>query len=185
MRAILSVSDKSGIVDFARGLHGLGVEIHSTGGTKKALEEAGIPVRSVEDLTRFPEILDGRVKTLHPGVHAGILARRDLPDHLSQLAERGLVAIDLVAVNLYPFVQTVSREGTTLEEAIEMAEMILDNGPIAITQAKHVINRGLEMPIEKALHIESEGYEVCIPTQDRVEALVAFKEKRKPEFKGE
>ncbi|MCJ2539737.1 MAG: enoyl-CoA hydratase-related protein, partial [Candidatus Thermoplasmatota archaeon] len=82
-------------------------------------------------------------------------------------------------------VNRIAPEGKALEEAIEMAEMILDNGPIAITQAKYVINRGLEMPIEKALHIESEGYEVCIPTQDRVEALVAFKEKRKPEFKGE
>jgi len=132
MRAILSVSDKSGIVDFARGLHGLGAEIHSTGGTKKALEEAGIPVRSVEELTRFPEILDGRVKTLHPGVHAGILARRDLPDHLSQLAEKGLVAIDLVAVNLYPFVQTVSRAGTTLEEAIENIDI---GGPTMIRAA--------------------------------------------------
>ena len=132
MRAILSVSDKSGIVDFARGLHGLGAEIHSTGGTKKALEEAGIPVRSVEELTRFPEILDGRVKTLHPGVHAGILARRDLPDHLSQLAEKGLVAIDLIAVNLYPFVQTVSRAGTTLEEAIENIDI---GGPTMIRAA--------------------------------------------------
>jgi len=132
LRAILSVSDKSGIVDFARGLHGLGVEIHSTGGTKKALAEAGIPVRSVEELTKFPEILDGRVKTLHPGVHAGILARRDLPDHLSQLAEKGLVAIDLVAVNLYPFVQTISREGTTLEEAVENIDI---GGPTMIRAA--------------------------------------------------
>ena len=132
MRAVLSVSDKSGIVDFARGLDGLGVEIHSTGGTKKALEEAGIPVRGVEELTGFPEILDGRVKTLHPGVHAGILARRDLPEHLSQLAEKGLVAIDLVAVNLYPFVQTISKEGTTLEEAIENIDI---GGPTMIRAA--------------------------------------------------
>lgn len=132
MRAILSVSDKSGVVDFARGLGQLGIEIYSTGGTKKALEEGGIPVSSVEELTKFPEILDGRVKTLHPAVHAGILARRDLPDHLSQLAEKGMVTIDLVAVNLYPFLQTIAREGTTLEEALENIDI---GGPTMIRAA--------------------------------------------------
>ena len=132
MRAILSVSDKTGLVDFARGLEQLGVEIYSTGGTKKALKEAGIPAHSIEELTGFPEILDGRVKTLHPGVHAGILARRDVPDHLSQLGEKGLVAIDLVAVNLYPFVQTVAREGTTLEQALENIDI---GGPTMIRAA--------------------------------------------------
>jgi len=98
------------------------------------------------------------------------------------LTARWVEAEEALSIGL---VNRIAPEGKALEEAIEMAEMILDNGPIAITQAKYVINRGLEMPIEKALHIESEGYEVCIPTQDRVEALVAFKEKRKPEFKGE
>ena len=132
MRAILSVSDKTGVVDFARGLHELGVEIYSTGGTKKAIAGAGIPVNGVEELTKFPEILDGRVKTLHPAVHAGILARRDLPDHLSQLAEKGMVAIDLVAVNLYPFVQTIAREGVKLEEALENIDI---GGPTMIRAA--------------------------------------------------
>ena len=132
MRALVSVSDKTGVVDFARGLNQLGVEIYSTGGTKKALQEAGVACHSVADLTNFPEILDGRVKTLHPGVHAGILARRDLPGHLSQLAEKGLVTIDLVAVNLYPFVQTIAREGTTLEEAVENIDI---GGPTMIRAA--------------------------------------------------
>ncbi|MBA7593825.1 Bifunctional purine biosynthesis protein PurH [subsurface metagenome] len=132
MRALVSVSDKTGVVDFARGLHQLGVEIYSTGGTKKALEDAGVPVHSVGELTNFPEILDGRVKTLHPGVHAGILARRDVPGHLSQLAEKGLVAIDLVAVNLYPFVQTIAKEGTTLEQALENIDI---GGPTMIRSA--------------------------------------------------
>ncbi len=109
MRAILSVSDKTGVVDFARGLVDLQVEIFSTGGTRKTLLEAGVPVRSVSDITGFPEILDGRVKTLHPAVHGGILARRDLPSHLEELARSGIGTIDMVVVNLYPFVQTVAR----------------------------------------------------------------------------
>ncbi len=140
MRALVSVSDKTGVVDFARGLHQLGVEIYSTGGTKKALQEAGVSCRSVEELTNFPEILDGRVKTLHPGVHAGILARRDVPSHLSQLAEKGMVTIDLVVVNLYPFVQTIAREGTTLKQALENIDI---GGPTMIRAAaknfSHVI----------------------------------------------
>jgi len=132
VRAILSVSDKTGVVDFARGLRELGVEIFSTGGTKRALEEAGVPAHGVEELTGFPEILDGRVKTLHPAVHAGILAKRDLPSHLSQLEEKGMVTIDLVAVNLYPFVQTIAREGVSLEEALENIDI---GGPTMIRAA--------------------------------------------------
>jgi len=132
LRAIVSVSDKSGIVDFARGLSKLGVEIYSTGGTHKALKEARVPVKSVEELTKFPEIMDGRVKTLHPGVHGGILARRDLPQHMAQLAEKGLVTIDIVVVNLYPFVQTVAREGVSLEDAIENIDI---GGPTMIRAA--------------------------------------------------
>ncbi|MBI4186502.1 MAG: bifunctional phosphoribosylaminoimidazolecarboxamide formyltransferase/IMP cyclohydrolase [Chloroflexi bacterium] len=129
MRAIISVSDKAGVTDFARGLGQLGVEIFSTGGTKKALAEAGVPVKSISELTGFPEILDGRVKTLHPIVHGGILARRDLPDHMAQLAQNKIGTIDLVAVNLYPFVQTVSRENVTLEEALENIDI---GGPTLI-----------------------------------------------------
>jgi len=119
MRAIISVSDKSGVTDFAQGLSQLGFEIFSTGGTQKAMEGAKVPVKSVSGLTGFPEILDGRVKTLHPIVYGGILARREIPDHMAQLAENKIETIDLVAVNLYPFVQTVAREDVTFDEAIE------------------------------------------------------------------
>ncbi len=119
MRAIISVYDKTGLADFAKGLNKLGFEIFSTGGTQKALEEAKVPVKSVSGLTGFPEILDGRVKTLHPIIYGGILARRDLPEHMAQLAKNKIESIDLVAVNLYPFVQTVAKEGVTLDEALE------------------------------------------------------------------
>ncbi len=119
MRAIISVFDKTGVVDFARGLNQLGFELFSTGGTQKALEEAKVPVKSVSGLTGFPEILDGRVKTLHPVIYGGILARRDLPEHIAQLKKHKIEMFDLVAVNLYPFVQTVAKEGVTIEEALE------------------------------------------------------------------
>jgi len=129
MRAIISVSDKAGVTEFAQGLSELGLEIFSTGGTKKALAEAGVPVKSISEITGFPEILDGRVKTLHPAVHGGILARRDLPAHMTQLAENKMETIDLVAVNLYPFVQTVSKEGVELQEALENIDI---GGPTMI-----------------------------------------------------
>ncbi len=119
MRAIISVFDKTGVVDFANGLSQLGFEIFSTGGTQRALEEAKVPVKSVSGLTGFPEILDGRVKTLHPLIYGGILARRDLPEHMAQLKKNKIETVDLVAVNLYPFVQTVSKESVTLDEALE------------------------------------------------------------------
>jgi phosphoribosylaminoimidazolecarboxamide formyltransferase / IMP cyclohydrolase len=109
VRAILSVWDKTGLVDFARGLTALGWEIYSSGRTQQTLEEAGVPAGSVSEITGFPEILDGRVKTLHPRLHGGILARRDLPEHRQQLAEHGIVPVDLVVTNLYPFVETVSQ----------------------------------------------------------------------------
>ena len=132
MQAILSVSDKTGLVDFAQRLNELGINIYSTGGTKGALQKAGVPVHSVGDLTNFPEILDGRVKTLHPAVHGGILAKRNVPGHLAELSEKGIATIDLVAVNLYPFVQTVSREGVTLDEALENIDI---GGPTMIRAA--------------------------------------------------
>ena len=119
MRAIISVSDKSGVTEFARELSRLGFEIFSTGGTKKALSDAGVPVKSVSEITGFPEILDGRVKTLHPAVHGGLLAKRNLPEHMQELEKNNIKPIDMVVVNLYPFVQTVSREGVTLDEALE------------------------------------------------------------------
>ena len=132
MRAILSVSNKSGIVDFARQLQGLKVNIFSTGGTKKSLVEAGLKIHGISDITGFPEILDGRVKTLHPAVHGGILARRDLPKHVDELAKHKIEAIDMVVVNLYPFVETVAKPGVTLEDALENIDI---GGPTMIRAA--------------------------------------------------
>ncbi|MBI2854816.1 MAG: bifunctional phosphoribosylaminoimidazolecarboxamide formyltransferase/IMP cyclohydrolase [Chloroflexi bacterium] len=129
MRAILSVSDKTGLESFARELVTMGWEIFSTGGTKKALTAARVPVHSVSDITGFPEILDGRVKTLHPAVHGGILARRDLPQHVDELARHHIEPIDMVVVNLYPFVQTVSKADVSLTEALENIDI---GGPTLI-----------------------------------------------------
>ena len=118
-RALISVSNKEGVVEFARQLHEAGVEIISTGGTMKAIKEAGIPVTYVSDVTGFPEIMDGRVKTLNPYIHGGILAVRDNADHVAQMEEHGIKGIDLVAVNLYPFKETIAKPDVTLAEAIE------------------------------------------------------------------
>ena len=131
-RALLSVSDKTGIVDFAKGLTELGFEIISTGGTAKALKEAGLSVIGVSDITGFPECLDGRVKTLHPKIHAGILAMRSNPEHVKQLSELGVDTIDVVAINLYPFRQTIAKEGVAFEEAIENIDI---GGPTMIRAA--------------------------------------------------
>ncbi|PFP31457.1 bifunctional phosphoribosylaminoimidazolecarboxamide formyltransferase/inosine monophosphate cyclohydrolase [Bacillus sp. AFS073361] len=118
-RALISVSDKNGITDFARELVSLGFELISTGGTKKALQEQGIPVMSVSDVTGFPEILEGRVKTLNPFIHGGLLSKHDNPDHLKQLDEHGIQPIQLVCVNLYPFQQTIAKPDVTEADAIE------------------------------------------------------------------
>lgn len=131
-RALLSVSDKSGIQDFARGLVDRGWELLSTGGTAKALREAGLPVVEVAEITGHPEMMDGRVKTLHPAVHAGLLARRDNPDDLAALEGQGYAPIDLVAVNLYPFRETVAKPGVTLSEAVEKIDI---GGPTMIRSA--------------------------------------------------
>jgi len=131
-RALLSVSDKTGLIDFARALHEWGVELLSTGGTAKALREAGIPVIEVSDYTAFPEMLDGRVKTLHPKIHGGILARRDLAEHVEAMQQHGIKGIDLICVNLYPFVQAVAKPGCTLEEAIENIDI---GGPAMVRSA--------------------------------------------------
>jgi len=133
MRALLGVYDKTGIEEFARGLVDLGWEVVSTGGTFATLEKAGIPVRKVEEITGFPEMLDGRVKTLHPVVHGGILARRDLPAHMAALAEHGIGGIDLVCCNLYPFVATVTKAGgVAFEEGIENIDI---GGPTMLRAA--------------------------------------------------
>ncbi|MBE7367217.1 bifunctional phosphoribosylaminoimidazolecarboxamide formyltransferase/IMP cyclohydrolase [Ramlibacter pallidus] len=119
MNALLSVSDKTGIVDLARALHDLGVRLLSTGGTARLLADSGLPVTEVAELTGFPEMLDGRVKTLHPKVHGGLLARRDLPEHMAALHRHAIATIDILVVNLYPFEATVAKPGCTLEDAIE------------------------------------------------------------------
>ncbi len=131
-RALISVSDKTGLVDFARGLVGLGVEIISTGGTAALLAKNGIPNTEISAFTGFPEMMDGRVKTLHPKVHGGLLHLRDNPEHVAQAREHGIVPIDLVVVNLYPFEQTIAKAGTTLEEAIEQIDI---GGPSMLRSA--------------------------------------------------
>ncbi|MDX9945079.1 MAG: bifunctional phosphoribosylaminoimidazolecarboxamide formyltransferase/IMP cyclohydrolase [Azonexus sp.] len=118
-QALISVSDKTGVLEFAQGLAAQGVKLLSTGGTAKMLRDAGLNVTEIGDYTGFPEMLDGRVKTLHPKVHGGILARRDLPEHLATIEEHGIPMIDLVCVNLYPFAATIAKPGVTLEDAIE------------------------------------------------------------------
>src|SRR5918997_3227328 len=118
-RALLSVSDKRGIADFARGLAGLGVELVSTGGTARELTDAGLEIRAIEDFTGFPEIMGGRVKTLHPKLYAGLLALRDDPEHMLAADEHDIEFVDLVCVNLYPFERSAARRGATEHEALE------------------------------------------------------------------
>lgn len=131
-RALLSVSDKTGIVAFAEKLHSLGIEIISTGGTLKVLKDAGIPVKYVSEITGFPEIMDGRVKTLNPYIHGGILSIRDNEQHVKQMQEHGIKAIDMVVVNLYPFRQTIAKPNVQLDEAIENIDI---GGPAMIRAA--------------------------------------------------
>src|SRR5499427_9453529 len=131
-RAILSVTDKTGIADFARSLEQLGVELVSTGGTAKLLRDAGIRVKDISDLTGFPEMLDGRVKTLHPKVHGGILHRRENPVHRSAVAEHGIEPIDMVVVNLYEFEKTAAKPGVGFEELVENIDI---GGPSMIRSA--------------------------------------------------
>lgn len=132
MNALISVSDKTGILEFAQALHALGIQLLSTGGTAKLLADAGLPVTEVADHTGFPEMLDGRVKTLHPKVHGGLLARRDVPAHMAALKEHGIDTIDLLVVNLYPFEATVAKPGCTLEDAIENIDI---GGPAMVRSA--------------------------------------------------
>lgn len=172
-RALVSVSDKTGVVEFARGLASMGVEIISTGGTAKTLKDAGVPVRPVSEVTGFPEILDGRVKTLHPAVHGGILAVRN-EKHLKQLEEHEIKPIDLVAVNLYPFRETIAKPGVTLEEAVENIDI---GGPTMVRSAAKnytnvvvVVNPGFygevvstlkergDIPVEMRLSLACEAF---------------------------
>lgn len=132
MQALISVSDKTGVLDFARELHTLGVKLLSTGGTAKLLADAGLPVTEVADHTGFPEMLDGRVKTLHPTIHGGLLARRDLPEHVAAIQKHNIAPIDILCVNLYPFEATVAKPGCTLEDAIENIDI---GGPAMVRSA--------------------------------------------------
>jgi phosphoribosylaminoimidazolecarboxamide formyltransferase/IMP cyclohydrolase len=131
-RALFSVSDKSGLPEFATGLHALGWELISTGGTARAIREAGVPCTDVSSVTKFPEMLDGRVKTLHPAVHGGLLARRDVPEHMAAIAEHGIKPIDLVCVNLYPFRQTARKPGVSPDGVVEQIDI---GGPAMIRSA--------------------------------------------------
>ena len=131
-RAVVSVSDKTGVIDFVRTLADFGVEIISTGGTAKSLREAGLKVIDVSEITGFPEMMDGRVKTLHPKVHGGLLALRDNPDHVAAMQQQGIEPIDMVVVNLYPFAETIRRQGVTKEDAIEQIDI---GGPAMIRSA--------------------------------------------------
>src|SRR5215208_655183 len=131
-RALLSVSDKTGVLEFARELHSLGWELVSTGGTAKTLRAANLPVKDICESTGVPEMMDGRVKTLHPAVHGGLLARRDLPEHMQVIGEHGIGPIDLVAVNLYPFRETAARAGVSPEDVIEQIDI---GGPSMLRSA--------------------------------------------------
>ncbi len=174
-RALLSVSEKAGIVDFARGLSELGVELVSTGGTARALAAAGLPVRAVEDFTGFPEMMDGRVKTLHPRLYAGLLALRDNDEHLRAAAEHAIEPVDLVCVNLYPFERTVARGDATPAEAIENIDI---GGPTMIRAAAKnhmfaavIVDPGDYEPVLAELR-SSEG-QLSLPTRERL-AATAF-----------
>jgi phosphoribosylaminoimidazolecarboxamide formyltransferase/IMP cyclohydrolase len=175
-RALLSVSDKAGLVDLARELVELGIELVSTGGTARVLAAAGLPVREVADVTGFPEILDGRVKTLHPAIHAGILARRDLPAHEETLALHGIGPIDLVVSNLYPFERTVAQPGVPFEDAVEQIDI---GGPAMIRAAakNHAGVVVLVDPVQYGRVLEElrrSGGTVSMDTRRRL-ALEAFR----------
>src|ERR1043165_9763528 len=143
-RALLSVSDKTGIADLGRGLAARGFELVSTGGTARALSEAGLPVTSVSDITGFPEMMDGRLKTLRPRLHGGILARRDRPDDLEALARHGIELVDLVVVNLYPFRKAASNPATPFDALVEE----IDIGGPSLVRAAAKNFRGVLVVVE-------------------------------------
>ena len=172
-RALVSVSDKTGLVEFVQGLVDCGYEIISTGGTKKALEAAGIHPIGISDVTGFPEIMDGRVKTLHPKVHGALLCVRSNPDHVRQLQELGIEYIDLVCVNLYPFKETVLKPGVTHEEIIENIDI---GGPSMLRSASKNYQ---SIPVlcdpkdyDKVLEEIRENQETTLETRERLAAKV-------------
>jgi phosphoribosylaminoimidazolecarboxamide formyltransferase/IMP cyclohydrolase len=156
-RALVSVSDKRGLEEFCRGLARMAVEIVSTGGTARALSAAGIPVRNISDLTGFPEILDGRVKTLHPQVHGGILYLRDNPHHREEVRASGIEDIDLVLVNLYPFEATVASGEATLEEAIAAAAARI---------------KAAKLPLYGGMATDVDGCRAVVSLADKIDSLV-------------
>ncbi len=169
-RALLSVSDKRGLVEFAKVLAKHGVQILSTGGTAKLLADAGIAVTQVGDYTGFPEMMDGRVKTLHPKIHGGLLGRRDLPDHMAAMREHGIAPIDLVVVNLYPFAQTIAKPDVTFEDAIENIDI---GGPSMLRSAAKnhesvtvIVDPDDYAPVQAEL--EASGGEVSVATNRRL-----------------
>jgi phosphoribosylaminoimidazolecarboxamide formyltransferase/IMP cyclohydrolase len=169
-RALVSVSDKTGLVEFAKTLGTLGVEILSTGGTAKLLADAGLRVTQVGDYTGFPEMMDGRVKTLHPKIHGGLLGRRDVPEHMAAMREHGIEPIDLVVVNLYPFAATVAKPGVTFEEAIENVDI---GGPSMLRSAakNHESVTVLVDPADYAAvadELRASGGEVSVATNRRL-----------------
>ncbi len=172
-RALLSVSDKTGLVEFAKALAAAGYELISTGGTATALRGAGLTVADISDLTGFPEMLDGRVKTLHPKVHGGLLFLRDNEEHRAQAAQHGIDPIDLVVVNLYPFEQTIAKPGVTLEHAIENIDI---GGPSMLRSAAKnyrsvtVITDPADYPVV-AGEISSHG-DTTLATRERLAAKV-------------
>lgn len=174
-RALVSVSDKTGIVEFCRALSEMGVQLLSTGGTMRALQEAGVPVTAVDEYTGFPEMMDGRVKTLHPKIHGGLLALRDNPEHMAQAEAHGVEMIDMVVVNLYPFEATVAKEGTTLEEAVEQIDI---GGPSMVRSAaknfRHVtIVPGPEFYEQVLEEMRAHDGETTLQTRQEL-ALAAF-----------
>jgi phosphoribosylaminoimidazolecarboxamide formyltransferase / IMP cyclohydrolase len=163
-RALISVSDKTGLVEFARALKGFGVEIISTGGTAKTLRDAGIEVRDVSEVTGFPEMMDGRIKTLHPRIHGALLSVRDNPEHIKAMSEHGIEPIDMVVINLYPFEETIARKNVTLEEAIEQIDI---GGPAMIRSAAKNFR-------SVAIVVSPEGYDEIISELGRQSGALAL-----------
>ena len=168
--ALISVTDKNGIVSLAKAIHGFGVKILSTGGTARAIRDGGVPVKDISDYTGFPEMMDGRVKTLHPKVHGGLLGLRDNPAHREMMEEYGIKPIDLVVVNLYQFQKTVAKEGVALEEAIEN----IDIGGPAMLRSSAKNYRDVTVIVDPAdyavvlTEMEQNGGETTLETRFRL-----------------
>ncbi|MEW6419168.1 MAG: IMP cyclohydrolase [Nitrospirota bacterium] len=164
-RAIISVSNKKGIVDFAQELNSMGIEIISTGGTAKTLKESGIPVKDVSEYTGSPEMLGGRVKTLHPKIHGGILSRRDNPNDMEEIKKYGIGLIDMVVVNLYPFEETISRPGVSFDEAIENIDI---GGPTMLRSASKNFK-------DVVVIVDPSDYEKIIKEMKNLDGALSFR----------